>query len=207
VTHLDYSFLVAYGVRYFLVVPSTVVFDYHVILIVRMVFQNHKRSHLLTFIVIMLNSSNEFSSRFMTRTFYNTFECILNGITIYWWIKSGLHFIKYKPNKSLIWEVMSRIFTTFNFMIRSSCVIIWPISYIIRLIFKTIYHHKLSQHSSLNQFMSKKYTSFLCLYAINSVHLKFSILIPFIFDFLYFRTFNYTILNFVKWNIIDGNCK
>jgi len=39
---------------------------------------------------------------------------------------------------------------------------------------------------------------------INSIHLKLSLIIPFIIDLLYFRKFTYTLYNFIKFNIIDG---
>lgn len=98
ITHLDFSFLVAYGTRYFIFLPFCVIFDYHILLIIRMLFPSQKQSYFLALLVILINYSNEFSVRFMTRTFYNTFECYLNGITIYWWLKSGLYMIKCKPS-------------------------------------------------------------------------------------------------------------
>ena len=183
ITNLDYSFLIAYGVRYVMVLPLTIIFDYHLILIIRMLFPKHKSSYLLSFIVIVFNNSNEFSIRYMTRTFYNTFECIFNGITIYWWFKSNHYYLKHKPDHSYIYELLSRTFTTINFMIRPSCVIIWPISYLIKLVVQMIVHYR-SKEGYGSDF--NKYTSFSSLYLINSVHLKLSVFIPFVFDFLYF---------------------
>lgn len=204
VTGLDYSFLVAYGVRYFMILPLTVVFDYHMILMLRMLFPKNKHSNLLSMIVIIFNNSNEFTIRFMTRSFYNTFECIFNAITIYWWFKSGQQFLRQKPDRSVRWEVMSRILTSINFMIRPSCVIIWPICYILRMVIQIwTYYRSCGDYDS----PFRKYTSFSCLYVMDSVHLKVSVIVPFIFDFFYFRTYNYTLYNFVKWNVIDGNSK
>jgi len=204
VTGLDYSFMVAYGVRYLMVVPLTVAFDYHLVLLMRLVFPKYKRSMFLYMIVILFNSSNEFTVKYMTRSLYNTFECILNGITIYWWFKSEQYFLNRRYKDSLKWEIICRVFTTINFMIRSSCLIIWPISYLIRMVTRLTTDHK---PTYLNKQSLNRTSSLVSLITINAVHMLMSNLIPFILDLLYFKTWNYTTYNFVKWNIIDGRCK
>lgn len=190
VTNLDYSFLVAYGARYFIIIPLTVLFDYHMILIIRMLFPKYKKSLLLSLLIILINTSNLFSIKYLTRTFYNSFECDLNGITIYLWFMSEKYFIHRKYSKSLKLEILCRVLTTINFMIRPSCLLIWVIPYFSRLVSRLIVNYKTTDPTL------KKYSSFGMLVNINLVHAVLSNVIPFLIDVIYYRTWSYTLYNF-----------
>lgn len=92
VLNLDFSFLVAYGSRYFIILPSILIMDYCILLIVRMLFKKYGKSNTLDLVVIFMNMTNEFSVKYGTRVFYNTFEAVLTALGIYLWFKSGRQF-------------------------------------------------------------------------------------------------------------------
>lgn len=184
-TGLDFSFLVAYGCRYLFMLPLSIMMDYTILQIVRLLVPEHKKSTFLTMVVVIVSASNEFSVKLGVRVFYNTMEAALTSLGMLLWFRSGREFALSEHKDDLLAkrsfrnEVASRTILTINFMIRSSCVAIWPVSFLVRLVW---------------QFVSWGSTH---LYVLNSVHAHLSILVPFLLDVFYFRRITYTIWNFV----------
>jgi hypothetical protein len=54
-----------------------------------MLFKKYGKSNTLDLVVIFMNMTNEFSVKYGTRVFYNTFEAVLTALGIYLWFKSG----------------------------------------------------------------------------------------------------------------------
>jgi hypothetical protein len=82
--------------------------------------------------------------------------------------------------------VIARVVITFNFLIRSTSLIVWPVLFMVQLV--NVIRH--------TRWLTKNY---LCL---NVFHAVLSLFIAVLLDSVYFNRVTFTAYNFIDWNII-----